>query len=608
MGMRILAIAAILLPMIAGCTEKMQETPPLLPLPQKAEYSNGYFKIDGTKDYAALAECCIDEALSGTMGKEGYQLEITRNGIKINAAAPAGIFYAKKTLKQLTTPDGVRLARIEDRPRFPYRGFHLDVSRNFFSKEEIMKLLEEMANFKMNKFHFHLTDNGGWRLKIEKYPLLTELGSSRRTQDWFDWYVNDRHFCPEDTEGAFGGYYTREDIREIVEFAEERFIDVIPEIDVPAHSDPVFAGYPHLNCTGTTSGNGEFCPALEETYRFIENVLDEVMEMFPSEIIHIGGDEARKVEWKKCRRCSALMEKEGLTDYDQLQVYLIRRVHDYLKAHGRIMAGWDELMKDEELTDAWIYSYRGEKHGIDAANRNIPTIMVPGEALYLDWWQADIDLEPIAMGGYSPLHKFYMFNPLPSTKEEAFANELLIQSKAVENIDSVGVIRKGNEKYMKGVQGCLWTEFVETEAHLEYMTFPRLLAIAEKGWSQAAGAEGWKDFTRRAGYQNAALQQRGIHTFDMHDAPLITAIGQADKSSRVSMTCEQYDGEIRYCIGKGANLTANSTLYTEPFHITKDTDFTAGVFREGKLISYLRKTTVEAGKDKYPDYPQRWPW
>ena len=608
MGMTRLAITATLLAMLVACNGNVMEEPPLLPLPEKAEYMEGYFKNSATVDYTALATCNLDESLSGTLGEEGYLLEVSKKGIRITAAAPAGIFYAKQTVRQLTTPDGVRLAKIKDKPRFPYRGFHLDVSRNFFPKEEIMKLLDEMAYFKMNKFHFHLTDNGGWRLQIRKYPLLTELGSSRKILDWFDWYLNDRHFCPENTEGAFGGYYTQDDIREIVAYASARFIDVIPEIDVPAHSDPVFAGYPQLNCTGTTSGNGEYCPALEETYDFIEGVLDEVMEMFPSKVIHIGGDEARKVEWKKCPRCKALMEKEGFTDYDQLQVYLIRRVHDYLKEHGRIMAGWDELMKDEELEDALIYSYRGEKHGIDAANRQIPTIMVPGEALYLDWWQADIDQEPEAMGGYSPLHKFYNFNPLPCSKEETRQNERLIRPGRDVDADSVGFIRKGNERYLKGVQGCLWTEFVETAEHLEYMAFPRLLAIAEKGWSQPDRTDGWTGFTRRIGIQNAALQARGIHSYDLHDAPLITASAEADGSSLVSMICEQYDGEIRYCTGKDETLSNGSARYTAPFRITEDQDFTAGVFKDGKLVSYVRKTKVAAGLDKHPDYPQKWPW
>ena len=588
------------------CGVKSQwEDPTLLPLPEVTEFSDGYYSCEGVDDYTKIVSTDIQESLEKTLGQEGYILDVDKKGIRIQSATPTGAFYALQSVKQLTDEKGVRFAHIKDSPRFPYRGFHLDVSRNYFPKEEIMKLLDEMAYYKMNNFHFHLTDNGGWRIQIDKYPLLTKLGSSRKILDWFDWYLQDRHFCPEDTPNAFGGYYTKQDIKDIVSYASERFINVIPEIDIPAHSDPVFAGYPYLNCTNTISGNGEYCPALEATYTFIENVLDEVMELFPSKIIHIGGDEARKVEWKKCSRCKALMDREGLTDYDDLQVYLIRRIHKYLTDHGRVMAGWDELMKDDNLSDAIIYSYRGQKHGIDAANKRLKTIMVPGEALYLDWWQADIDKEPVAMGGYSPLHKFYKFNALPLSKEDVYENELLIQSRAIENVDSVGFIQKANMNYMIGVQGCLWTEFVETPEHLEYMTFPRLLAIAEKGWSKTS--DGWDGFTKRIKVQVKDLHSRGINAYDLHDAPQITAKASEEGQSIVSMLTERYGGEIRYC-SVGEQLNKDSKLYTGPFPIGDDCTIVAGVFENGELVSYTRQVSLKAGQNKLMNYPQRWPW
>lgn len=596
---------------LVSCTEWSEENPPgVLPLPQKAVYADKYFVCDSqsedaSADYFKFADVSIDERYAGELGDEGYSLKVNSNGISIKAATETGVFYARQTLSQLTDSMGVRFAKITDYPRFSYRGIHLDVSRNFFTKEQIKKILDEMARYKLNNFHFHLTDNGGWRIQIDKYPLLTKLGSHRTVQSWFDWYVKNRKFCPEDTPGAIGGYYTKDDIREIVKYAEDRHINVIPEIDIPAHSDPVFAGYPELNCTCSTSGNGEYCPANEQVYTFIEDVLDEILELFPSKVIHIGGDEARKVEWKKCPSCKALMEKEGISDYDQLQVYFIRRIEEYLKSKGRTMAGWDELLKDEKLDSSTvIYCYRGQKYGIEAANKNLKTIMVPGEVLYMDWWQADINQEPYAMGGYSPLYKTFLFNPVPATKKDVMANEILISSRKADT-DSVGVILSENEKNVIGIQGCLWTEFVEDAKHLEYMMFPRFLSIAEKGWSKTSG---WEDFKKRISIQYGSLAKRGIQAYDMHDAPYITAKSISENKSEVTMTCEQYGGEIRYTTEQGKVPGPDSQIYKGPFTIHEDTDINAAVYIGGKLKSYIRHTHLYAGQDKDIEYPVRWPW
>lgn len=610
MGHIIVKIAAGLALALMSCACSMygsDNIPPLLPMPLEAEFGNGYFRPEGNGSCFESADVRISESFAEELGAEGYIIRVGRKKIKIRAASETGVFYARQTLSQIAGKDGIRICRIKDWPRFPYRGIHLDVSRNFFPKEQVFKILDEMARYKLNNFHFHLTDNGGWRIQIDKYPLLTELGSHRTDGDWFRWYCVSRKFCTADTPGAVGGFYTKDDIREIVAYASRLHINVIPEIDMPAHSDPVFAGYPHLNCTNATSGNGEFCPAKEETYVFIENVLDEILELFPSEVIHIGGDEARKKEWEKCPQCSALMEKEGIPDYDRLQVHFIRKIGEYLREKGRIMAGWDEILKDPGLPeDAVVYGYRGEKYAIEAANRGFRTVMVPGEVLYMDWWQSDIYREPYAMGGYSPLYKVYMFNPLPSDKEEVAANEIMISSSRAD-ADSVGFIRQENLENVIGVQGCLWTEFIGTADHLEYMMFPRFLAVAEKGWSSEDSRD-WENFKTRLSAQRDSLVARGINAYDLHDAPIITAEAVSPTESEMTMICEQVGAEIRYCIGEDGVVDRNSELYTGPVRICSDVTVKAGVFADGKLISYIRGCKITAGKDTDAEYPTRWPW
>lgn len=606
---RLLPACCIFHLLLSGCNSPgiTEDIPPLLPFPEKAVFKDGYHSADGIEDYFSTADIHVSPSFKERLGDEGYILKVDKDKIDIKAAGESGVFYARQTLSQITGKEGVRLCKIEDRPRFRYRGIHLDVSRNFFPKEQIFKILEEMARYKLNNFHFHLTDNGGWRVQIDRYPLLTELGAYRQEKDWFRWYNESRQFCTADAPGATGGFYTKEDIREIVSHAEKLHINVIPEIDMPAHSDPVFAGYPDLNCNHASSGNGEFCPANPDTYIFIRNVLDEILDMFPSQIIHIGGDEARKVEWKNCAACTSLMQKEGIEDYDQLQVYFIRKISDYLKSKGRIMAGWDEILKDSELPgDTFIYGYRGEKYAVESANRQFSTIMVPGEVFYMDWWQSDIYKEPYAMGGYSPLYKVYSFNPQPDSPEDIQANETLISSPYAD-IDSVGFIREENTDNIVGIQGCLWTEFIGTAEHLEYMLFPRLLAIAEKAWTTERNID-WEHFKPRLSAQRDSVFHRGINAYDLHDAPVIASEAISRSESKVTMTCEQTNGEIRYCIGSDGTLDNNSDIYTGAFTIDSDTYIKAAVYMDGKPVSYIRTCNLIAGKDKTDLYPTRWPW
>ena len=320
----------------------------VVPLPNDMEIKTGFFEVDSAQfaneSMDKFITCRIDSAFNRDLGEEGYNLSVSSGTIRLNACTEKGAFYGKQTLKQLLSSRGIPCVEIKDAPRFSYRGLHIDVSRHFFPKEEIIKLLDEMAYYKLNKFHFHLTDNGGWRIQIDKYPRLTSMGAFRTQCEWVEWWdKKDRTYLPEGTPNAYGGYYTKEDIREILAHAEKLHIEVIPEIEFPAHSDEVFIGYPELCCTGKPYTSGEFCAGNERTYTFMENVLTEIIDLFPSEYIHIGGDEARKIAWKTCSKCQTLMEKEGLKDLEELQCYMIARMEAFLTSKGKRMIGWDEV-------------------------------------------------------------------------------------------------------------------------------------------------------------------------------------------------------------------------------------------------------------------------
>ena len=597
MIIRLLGAASMALAM-CSCAGEMVN---VIPEPAEMSVRRGYYCKDGATDYCNEADILIDSALRDELGSEGYRLKVRRGGIRIEAATDTGAFYGKQTIRQLTGEKGVKCVTITDKPRFPYRGLHLDVSRHFFSKEEVMEILDEMAFYKLNNFHFHLTDNGGWRIEIDSYPLLTRLGAYRPTAE-FSAVQTEKPFCPEGTEGAYGGYYTKDDIREIVAYAAGLKINIIPEIDLPAHSDAVFAGYPEMNCNHVRSGNGEFCTADEASITFACKVLDEVMELFPSQIIHIGGDEARKVQWKLCPDCNNLMSENGWTDYEMLQIRFMRMVEEHVRSRGRTIAGWDELLEDEELPkDAVLYSYRGQKYGIASANAGYRTIMTPGEVFYFDWWQADPLKEPVAMGGYSPIKKVYAFNPLPMSVNEVSDNESLMSSSET-NADSLGTILPENAGNVIGVQGCSWTEFIYDIEHLHYMIFPRLLAVAEVGWCPA-GRKSWENFKRKLVPHIAGLRERGIMCYDLHDAPEISV----DDDLMVRMDCERWRAEIRYTLD-GSEPDCESTLYTGPFSIGDTTLVKAAAFESGSMVTYVREMTLTPGQVRKPEYPTYWQW
>ena len=484
--------------------------------------------------------------------------------------------------------------KITDNPRFGYRGIHLDVSRHFFAKEEVFKILDEMARYKLNVFHLHLTDNGGWRIQIDRYPLLTRLGAFRTEADWLKWWeFGDRRYVPEGTPGAYGGYYTKDDIRQIVAYAAARYIEVIPEIEFPAHSDEVFIGYPELCCSGKPYTSGEFCVGNPATFEFMDGVLTEVMELFPSRRIHIGGDEARKAAWKTCPKCQLLAKELG--GLDEVQCYLIEHAEKFLAEHGRMMVGWDEILRNNLRPTSVAISYRGQRGAIEAANRGYDAVMSPGEIIYFDWYQANPHTQPRAMSGFSPIKKMYSFEPVPDTPERAAANESLVKGEYVAP-DSVEHIRPNAASHIIGVQGCTWAEFIGTPEHLEYMIFPRLLAIAELGWTPRERRL-WADFRRRVNSQIPRLLARGVNAFTLSNDVEITArIVREGRKARVTLDTEKYPAEVRYTLD-GSHPTVGSDIYSGPFVVEAGTTVKAALFAGGKPAGSIAELYVDACHD-----------
>ena len=437
---------------------------------------------------------------------EGYRLDIDGKAVKIAAPDYKGFLNALQTLAQLMPLEyfkGLPAPRadwqlpqvsIQDAPRFAYRGFHMDVARHFFPVEEVKKMLDVMALYKMNRFHWHLTDDQGWRLEIKRYPKLTTVGSVRKET------IVGHHRKSAEYDGIpHKGFYTQEQIRDVVAYADSLGITVIPEIDLPGHMIAALAAYPELGCTGgpyevrTRWGiaNESLCAGKEMTMRFLEDVLTEVMDLFPSEYIHIGGDECRKGEWEKCPFCQRKIEELGLksdehwTKEQYLQGYVTARMQDFLAQNGRKLIGWDEVLEGELKPGATVMSWRGTKGGIKAAKMDFDVIMSPNSFLYLDYYQSDKkDLEPLAIGHYLPVDSTYSYKPLDGIPEQ-FQHHII------------------------GVQCNLWTEYISTPKHLEYMYFPRAIAASEIQWTEEEN-KSWPRFKAALGHQFDILDVLGV--------------------------------------------------------------------------------------------------
>lgn len=433
----------------------------------------------------------VVDTLPGISSNEGYTLDVAAHGIEVRALSGHGLFYGLQTLLQLIDDaHRVPYCHIADAPRFAYRGMMLDVSRHFFDIDFVKRQIDVMARYKLNHLHLHLTDAAGWRIEIPRYPRLTDYSAWRTHALWEEWWAADRHYTSCDTEGAYGGYYTQAQLRELVSYARRHHITLVPEIEMPSHSEEVLAAYPHLSCTGQPYVHSDFCIGNEATYTFLEAVLSDVINIFPSEYIHIGGDEASKLSWTTCPQCKALMYREGLTDADQLQSYFVARIEAFLHAHGRKLLGWDEILDGGLTPRAAVMAWRGTSRGHLAMHRGHLTIMTPGEYCYLDAYQDAPHTQPKAIGGYLPLSKVYSYEPLPDT------------------------LTPSTHSLLYGIQGNLFTEYIPTEEHFEYMAYPRMLALSEVAWSMPARKD-YAHFRTRALHATEALRAEGYHPFDL---------------------------------------------------------------------------------------------
>ncbi|MFH1159747.1 MAG: beta-N-acetylhexosaminidase, partial [bacterium] len=437
---------------------------------------------------------------------EGYRLRVKPDAILLEGNSGAGLFYGMQTLLQLLPPEVCKSSKpvvgktwevpcleIKDQPRFPYRGMHLDVSRHFFPKEFIFRYIDLLAMYKRNIFHWHLTDDNGWRIEIKKYPKLTEVSAWRVDQENLPW--RDRPAQLPGEKATYGGYYTQEEIREIVQYAAQRYITIIPEIEMPAHTVEVLAAYPQFSCTGGPftvppgsywPNSDIFCAGNDSVFTFLEDVLTEVLDLFPSEYIHVGGDEATKTRWEQCPRCQERIRSEGLKDEGELQSYFIKRMEKFIISKGRKLIGWDEILEGGLAPEATVMSWRGVEGGISAARQGHDVIMTPTSYCYFDYYQAYPESEPEAIGGFTTLKKVYSFEPIP------------------------GELTPEEGKHILGVQGNVWTEFIPTIEHAEYMAVPRMIAIAEIGWSPAK-LRNWEDFRQRMDTQYQRLANMGVN-------------------------------------------------------------------------------------------------
>ncbi len=444
----------------------------------------------------------LDKTLKGKEGS--YQLKVTPETIEIVANSPRGLFYGLQTLRQLLpyaiesrdVVEGVTWSvpcvQIEDEPRFVYRGMHLDVGRHFFSVSFIKKYIDLLALQKMNYFHWHLTEDQGWRIEIKKYPKLTQVGAFRAQT--LTTHGAEQPFVYDGQ--PYGGFYTQDQIREVVAYAQERFITIVPEIEMPGHSSAALAAYPELGCTGGPYKVQErwgvfkdvYCAGNEKTFQFLQDVLSEVVELFPGKYIHIGGDECPKDRWKACPKCQARIKAEGLKDEHELQSYFIQRIEKFLLTKNRYIIGWDEILEGGLAPQATVMSWRGIKGGIAAAKQKHDVIMTPTSHCYFDYYQADPQTQPLAIGGFLTLQKVYSYEPVPQelSPEEA--------------------------KYILGAQGNVWTEYMDNEKEVEYMAFPRACALAEVVWT-AKDQKNWLDFLSRLQGFYKHLYALGVNYF-----------------------------------------------------------------------------------------------
>ncbi|MBK0368295.1 glycoside hydrolase family 20 protein [Flavobacterium agrisoli] len=524
--------------------------------------------------------------VSNNVSEEGYELKATPKNITITAQTSRGFMYAIGTLRQLlpmaiekqSKQTGVKweipAVSIKDEPRYQQRGLMLDLCRHFFNKEYILKTIDRLAMHKMNVLRLHMVDDQGWRMEVKKYPKLTEIGAWRVNQEDKAW--NSRAKNDPNDKGTYGGYLSQSDLKEIVQYAHFKNVEIIPEIEMPAHVSSAIAAYPHLSCfnkpIGVPSGGvwpitDIFCAGKESTFEFLEDVIDEVITIFPSQYIHIGGDEAAKDNWKICPHCQKRIQEEGLKDVNELQSYFVKRIEKYINSKGKKMIGWDEIIDGGLPPEATVMSWRGTKGGIEAAEQQHDVIMTPESHCYFNFYQGPQNEEPVAFNAFLPLHTVYEFDPIA----DAMTPEV--------------------SKHILGGHANLWAEHIDSESLSEYMLFPRLAAMSEVLWSTKE-SRNWVDFTTRLEKMLQRYDILGINY--AKSAYLITPTSRVDLTTKkvmIGLQNEFPSPDIRYVLGNQP-LDSKAIPYQEPIQIDKTTIIQASLFKDNKPIGKIFKDTI----------------
>ncbi|MCG1037722.1 glycoside hydrolase family 20 protein [Polaribacter sargassicola] len=517
---------------------------------------------------------------------ETYTLTIKEKHINITASDNAGFLYAIQSLRQLLPIEieskkkvedivwQVPNVEIKDGPRFKWRGLMLDLSRHFFDKEYIKETIDALSMHKMNILHLHLVDDQGWRIEIKKYPKLTEVGAWRVDQESTPW--NSRKDNNPKEKGTYGGFLTQEDLKEIVAYASLKGVEVVPEIEMPAHVTSAIAAYPELSClsepVAVPSGaiwpiTDIYCAGKESTFQFLENVLSEVIEIFPSKYIHIGGDEATKTNWIECLHCKKRIKEEGLKNVDELQSYFIKRMEKFINSKGKKIIGWDEILEGGLAPDATVMSWRGVKGGVEAAKHGNDAIMTPVSHSYFDYYQGPPELEPIAGGSVLSVSKVYTFDPVVEELTEQEAQHIL------------------------GGQANLWAEHISTEEHSQYMIFPRLTALSETVWSTKS-SRNWDDFSKRL-----KVMLKRYETLDINFAKSTFIIGSKattdnqNKTIALTLYNEYKDSDIRYALNE-EGLNKNSTKFDKPIILKETTSIKASLFENNLPVGNVFTDTI----------------